>query len=80
MSDIEVHVTEWKGNWPLKGRADVHGLRIGIGGPPEYTRQEQTVAMLRLAATVCTRTADKLERDEGGVEYTTHVKIPRGDW
>ncbi len=78
MSDVEISVTEWMGDWPYKGKATVDAMRMGIGGPPEYTREEQTVALLRLAATVCTKTADKLER-EGG-DFTTNWKIPAGEW
>lgn len=74
MADIEVDVTKWRGDWPLIGKATVHAMRMGIGGPPQYTREEQTVALLRLAAVVCTKTADTLE-SEGG-EFTTHWSIP----
>jgi hypothetical protein len=79
VADVEVEITEWDGDWPLKGKATAHLLRMGVGQPPRYSREEQAVAALRLAANVCNRTADKIESgDHKGFE--THLKIPKGNW
>lgn len=79
MSDVEVEVTKWKDGLPCAARATTHVLRMGIGYPPEVSREHLVIATLRLAADVCTQTADKLEREGAGV-FETHLKIPEGEW
>lgn len=75
MSDIEIDITKWDGNWPAAGKATAHALRVGVGGPPDISRVEQIVAMLRLASQICTKTADKLEIEDNP-EFTVHLRIP----
>lgn len=81
MSDVEIEFTGYDAEGlPAKGKATAHILRTSIGEPPAMGRREHTVYALRVAANIANATADWLEQDKDSGKYTTHLKIPRGEW
>lgn len=80
MAQIEIEMDQYKDGLPTHTRYKVHALRMGIGEPPSMSREEHTATVLRIAARALNNAAEKLEQGREDGKFTTHLKIPSGDW
>lgn len=80
MAQIELEMDQYEDGLPTRIRYKIRAVRMGVGGPPSMSRGEHIAALLRMAAVALNNAAKDLEQGKEDGEFTTHLKIPSGDW